>query len=273
MYEQKQPTVFSSAKELPLPLAFLVFAFLAFGQLAQAKDSGDTFRVETDVFKNRAEKPVIHTLTLFAGGLVYDFQIKGESEQMTLFDLPRNRFILLDPERKMKTVVRTQQVLQSCARIKTLVTTDRPLLYFSANPELTPSFDEASGWLTMSSEAVTYRVRGSKPRYGSSVRRYQDFADWSARLNSMLGVGLPPQMRVEVDTEIARKGWIPEEVERSIPATGSLLGKSHIARTRHQVNWKLSQTDRKRIERVGGYLASFREVELFEFRSSSSASK
>ncbi len=64
---------------------------------------------------------------------------------------------------------------------------------------------------------------------------------------------------------MAERGWLPEEVERIIdPAR---IGQKKVeVRSRHLTNWLLSESDRKRMERVGDHLANFQEVSFQEFR-------
>lgn len=67
------------------------------------------FRVETDVFVGRKQEPVAEYLTLFYGNYIYDFLLT-DAQEITVFDVARNRFILLDPSRQVKTELTTSQV-------------------------------------------------------------------------------------------------------------------------------------------------------------------
>ena len=65
---------------------------------------GEDFRIETDVFFDSEDEPAISTLTLFRGTTVYDF-MGDKNEEITILDINRGRFVLLDCQRKIKTTV------------------------------------------------------------------------------------------------------------------------------------------------------------------------
>ena len=110
-----------------------------------SKAWGEDFRIETDVFFNSADEPSISTLTLFRGTTVYDF-MGDKNEEITIFDINRGRFILLDCQRKIKTAVTTDQLLRFSAALKAEARGETIGL---VNPELTESFDKQTGTLEM----------------------------------------------------------------------------------------------------------------------------
>ena len=122
--------------------------------------------------------------------------------------------------------------------------------------------------MTLGSETLTYRVQGSQPKVAQAVSGYQQFADWYARLNSLRPGSLPPFARLELNKAVAEQGWIPEEVELTVAPAQRLLGRALVLRSRHLANWRLSNTDRKRIETAGKQLAEFQSVSFSEYRRS-----
>ncbi len=78
----------------------------------------EEFRIETDVFVNQAKEPAVQTLTIFSGGVVYDFLLTGV-EEITVFDRDRNRLVLLDTKRKVKTELTLDRILTYVAQMKT----------------------------------------------------------------------------------------------------------------------------------------------------------
>ncbi|MCU0875712.1 MAG: hypothetical protein MUE50_25550, partial [Pirellulaceae bacterium] len=52
------------------------FSLLA-GQIPAMPAMGEDFRIETDVFLGAEKEPVAQSVTLFSGGLVYDFPLIG----------------------------------------------------------------------------------------------------------------------------------------------------------------------------------------------------
>jgi len=233
--------------------------------------AGEVFRMETEVFVADEPKPVVEYLTLFTESTIYDFRVT-KPEEMTVFDLQRNRIVVLDPTSKRKTTISTDEILQFTAAIKAEVNESNPIFFAAAHPQLESTADDDGSWLTLSSKHLTYRVKGAKPKHASATRRYQEFADWSARLSAMRLGNLPPFARIELNKVAAERGWVPEEVERVVNPAKLGQRKQEVHST-HLVNWTLSEDDRKKIEKVGDHLASCREVSISEFREHGNVTK
>lgn len=233
---------------------------------------GDVFRMETDLFVAGRTEPIAEYLTLFSERTVYDFRV-SKPEEIAVFDWDRNRIILIDPSRQWRSVLTTDDVLQFTAAIKTHVKPENAIFYAATHPQFESLEDakpESDSKFTLKSGPIEYRIQGAAPRHASSVRRYQEFADWSARLSAMRPGNLPPFIRIEVNQTIAQRGWLPEEVVRVVDP-GKFGKKKLEVQARHLVNWILSETDRKRIERVGNQMVSFKEVPFAEFRDAVAA--
>lgn len=216
---------------------------------------GEDFRIETDVFFDSEDEPAISTLTLFRGTTVYDF-MGDKNEEITILDINRGRFVLLDCQRKIKTTVTTDQLLRFSAALKSEARGSTQAL---VTPELTESFDKQTGILKMVGKRLHYKVDTIRPPSAEVVPRYRKFADWYARLNATRVGNLPPFARMQLNASMANHEILPRSVERTISPI-SPLGSSHVVRTSHLVNWQLTNTDRKRISRAGDYMASYREV-------------
>ena len=227
----------------------------------------DEFRVETDIYIEGKKDPVLQTLTLFTEGVVYDFLEPGETD-ITTFEPVRGQFVLLDSQRRVKTTVTTEQILEFTALLKAGAEEDRQSL---VDPTLALDWDKSTGWLTLSSDRLMYRAQGQNPKDPSAVQRYQQFADWYARLNAVHPSNLPPSGRIELNRAIAEKGWIPHEIERTVTVGKGLGATKHVVRSRHLPIWQLSQSDRDRIDLVGRYKAEFESVSFQEFRQPTQA--
>ena len=214
------------------------------------------FRVETDVFVGNQKKPVAQNLTLFTSGLVYDFPLMGPSEIA----------VLLDTERKVKTTLTTQELLEFTASMKAQAQDADGVVGFAVRPQFDQTFDQPTGWLTLSSKLMTYRLKGSPPKQPAAVDIYRQFADWYARLNATRPGNLPPFARLELNKAAAERGLVPEEVELTVAAS-RLGGKTLAVRSRHMINWLLSNTDRKRVDEAGDFLVNYQAVKFQEFRS------
>ncbi len=230
-----------------------------------ASTSADEFRVESDIFVGNQKEPIAKNLTLFSSGLVYDFPRLGP-EEITVFDPARGRFVLLDPQRKVKTTVTTQELLELAAAMKVHARELTGAFAFAANPEFDQEMDDETGWLTLSSPSLTYRARCIAPEVPSAVARYRGFADWYARLNATRPGSLPPFARMELDKAISERQQIPQEVELTIEPERRFVGRKLVVRSKHLFNWRLSNTDRRQIEQAGTYMAEFEAVSVGVYR-------
>jgi hypothetical protein len=219
------------------------------------------FRVETDVFVEDEEDPVVQTLTIFSDGVVYDFLRTG-TEEITLFDHQRNRLVLMDTRRKVKSELTMDGIMAFVAAMKSQL--NKPQREYLLEGNLKTSTDE-EGSLLLTNEAITYRVQGIEPKSSSAALDYRQFADWYARLNAMRLGNLPPFARIRLNAEIEAKGWIPTEIERTITQRRGLTSSKQVLRSRHLVNWRLSNSDRKLIDRAGTCLATYRSVAFSEY--------
>lgn len=237
--------------------AVLAFAVWMVPQIAMGED----FRIESEVFQGSSRDPFAENLTLFHDGVVYDFMLTG-SEEITVFDPQRGRAILLDPKRKVRTEVQLEQIRNMVEFQRSRIDPKQtPLL----DPRLNTSFDQKSGWLTLASPAVTYQAKGIKPAEPVVVKRYQQFADWHARLNSVRRGSLSPFSRIKLNEALAKQQLLPEQVKLTLVVPKGLVQKKIQLRSQHIIIWQLSQTDRERIERVGRYLATFEPKTFSEF--------
>lgn len=243
---------------------------LIFLMLPDAGTSAQEFRIETDVLLGDEPKPVAQNLTLFTNGLVYDFPLVGR-EEITVFDAGRGRFVMLDVQRKVKTTVTTQHLLEYAAAVRVHAEKMDGAFAFAANPKFDQSFDEANGEVVLASEQLTYRAKGSKPKSDAVNQQYQQFADWYARLNGIRPGSLPPFARMELNDALAERGWIPEQVHLTVTGNDRLIKRRVELRSKHRINWRLSKTDRAKIEKAGDYMASFQSVSLSEYSKASGA--
>src|SRR6185436_19830728 len=87
-----------------------ILALLLAGPLAAVAQD---FRMDTEIYVDDDKKkpPASETLTIFKDGRVYDF-VLTDPQEITIFDPQRGKFTLLDPVRKMKAEVATQDLLQ-----------------------------------------------------------------------------------------------------------------------------------------------------------------
>jgi len=216
--------------------------------------AADDFRMETEVFQGRQK--VHQTLTLFSGELVYDFvkSAKDKIVETTIFDWRRNRFILLDNERQLKTELTTDQLMQVLDWLESKI-------YRPEDEDFSTRFEDAGKVVTVKGKKLTYQADGSKPKHPNAARRYQQFADWYARLNAIRAGNPPPYARIQLNSAMSQKGLIPSQVRR----TTAGVAKKHEVHSKHATLWLLSNTDRQRIRKAGDHIVNYRAVTPKEF--------
>lgn len=221
---------------------------------------GQDFRIDTEFFEGEVKEPVLQTLTIFAGGIVYDFRWT-EPKEITVFDPLRGHFTLLDESQRIKAVVTTQELLDFSLQLEKEAAKQKGLVAFCAQPDFaqTESPVEQHGQtlteLRFDAKPLTYVVLGQKAQHAEAARAYRQFADWCARLNTTAG-NLPAAARLVVNQTLADKELLPLEVTRTVPVGK----KARVLRSEHRFNWKLSGEDEKRIGRAGDAMAQFEVV-------------
>lgn len=241
-----------------MALAFSIASSGTYTLLAQ------DFRVDTDVFLGELEEEeetFSEHLTLFHGPVIYDFAVKGP-EEITIFKLQDGEISLLDVKRRIRADLKTSELLDFSAQIKAIGTSKQGGDLVAPKFEVT--FDAELKSLELVSRKITYRATGIAVSDPSIATRYREFTDWYARLNSMRPPNPPHFGRLELNRELADRGLLPQDIERTVNL-GGLFRKPEIARSHHIVVAAVSGTDRRRIDEAGGYLVSFKQVTLADY--------
>lgn len=244
-----------------LTLVLSVFA------VARAED----FRIQTNVFSGNDKVPVSKSTTLFRAGYVYDYLESAdpaEPDRVAIFDKAHGRFIVLDPTRKVRAEVKTDEVLLFAGKLQAAVSarSKHEFTRFAADPKFEVDLSP-DGELTLSSDVMTYRLNTMPAHSPEAAGQFREFSDWYARFNTMAHPGsTPPFARMAVNAELAKQGMVPSEVRLSIPNQPGM--KAAELRSEHMFNWRLLEQDAKRIDKTSDQLATFKEVNFDEFQQS-----
>jgi hypothetical protein len=260
----RSPFTRSEALAMKLSSIIAAYAGIFLGACAAVAQT-DEFRIDTDVFVGENKEPIAQSVTVFSSGMVYDFPLIGPRE-ITVFDPGRGRFVLLDADRKVKTTLSTQDLLEFTAAMKVQAEKMGGLLAGASDAQFERETDSAGEWLTVRTKLLTYRAKGIEPRIVSAAASYQQFADWYARLNATRPGSMPPFARIELNRMLVEKSLIPEEVELTVAPERGLMGRKTTIHSRHLPYWRLSNTDRSRIEAAGTQMAKFPAVSFQEYR-------
>jgi hypothetical protein len=218
------------------------------------------FRIESEVFAGDEEDdPASTNLTIFNDGVVYDFALTP-TEQVAVLDESQSKFVLLDPQRRVKLTITLDEVLQLVAALKTSkrIHDKDPFLF---EPKFEVGFDDETQELSLSSDRMTYKVKGEKPNDQNAMQAYRGFIDWYVRLNAVDPRKMPPFARLELNRELTERQIIPTEVKFSFRVSESALSRTMEMRSVHHVVWQISQRDRDRIDTVRHQWVTFEEVD------------
>lgn len=248
----------------PFDLRILAVAAISVASLhtVATPAAAEGFRIETNIYANGKDDAVSTTTTLFLDGVFYDYL--DDPRQTAVFRKPGNgkpgRFILLDPARRVRTELTTDQLAGAMDKLrKWAARQEDPFLKFAANPEFDEEFDADTGRLTLASYEENYTLETSPAGDLERLAEYREFLDWYTRLNTLLQAGPPPEPRLKVNAALTRHKLVPLKVEllRS--------GEKDPIRAEHNFTWRLSKSDFERIDDTNASLAAYREVANDEF--------
>lgn len=218
-----------------------------------------SFRVETDIFEGDAASPQSQHLILFDSGVVYDLPV-GNGSIITVFDIPRNRVILVHRTTRVRTSISSDLLIQMTAQVR-------------AEAAVNGKAMDSLGLNAKVISGVTpesYVVEFDGNRYEASTQSVSDpaiaaefaaFTAWAARLNIARHVGPPPFARIALADHLAALERMPKQVKLDVRRSF----KTRTFRSENLVVERLSDPDRKKISDVGGMIASFTEVDFSEF--------
>lgn len=245
-----------------MPRLTIVLLTLAAAGAVRAED----FRVENKVFLGNEKEPRIESTTIFHEGVIYDYL--KHPDEVTVFDKNRGRFILLDPVKRRKTEISTDEIEGLNKNLRQWASTQTDaMLQFLAHPTFDEQFDESSGELTFASEWLTYRVLPDALGNAQMAKQYRDFSDWYTLLNTRLNPGSRlPFARLVVNEALEKRGQLPKEVHLTMRAKRGLPLQKTTLRSEHHLVPGLVQSDRDRIRQTDEYLGMFPTVEFQEYQ-------
>jgi hypothetical protein len=230
-------------------LLAIVFALLA--ALAPAQE----FRVYTSVHacgpEANARRVVARSLTLFHAGRVYDHM--EEIGELVVFEPSQNRFVLvreslatevsLDELRKMLDVATTsarKYATELATRGDAEALRARDQLAFQLDPVFESRLDPATQRLTLIGSELRYHVDTSTAVAPDVLSAYIAYADWTARLNTVLhSQGTFPAPREALNRSLSEHSLLPVKV--------TLQGRDprelHLE-AQHEYRWQLQAIDR-----------------------------
>lgn len=265
-----------------------LLAGLALLPTARARAVDGLFRVETAVYDaDDAEHPVARSLTLFKDGVAWDFLERLDDEgrplgvepaEIILHDPARERIVLVDPARNVKTRIdrlrleRLRSSLAAWAR-----KSDDALLRWAGGPDFAGSFvedDAPERAVVLAGPRVRYEVRHEPAPGDGAAGEYRRFADTALLVKALVHPGgLPPFARIAINGRVAAVDAIPVSVRLSIdPRFGRIAGRPSVSRSEHRALASWTESDHRRVATAGEELSLADEVDLAAYAGTAVAS-
>lgn len=235
--------------------------------VAPAKDDLG-FRVENQVFVEDEEEPRTRSTTIFYENVVYDFL--ESPKEITVFDRASDRVVLLDPIRKIRTELKSRDLVVVAERLRTWAAGQpNDLLRFSANPDFQKDYDSSTGELHLTSPWLSYDVTTIEPSRRELLSQYLKFCDFYCLLNTRLNPGTrPPFARMELNETLESLGRMPREVRLTLrPKGDNFLAEKMSAKSEHHVVPHLLESDRSRVAQTDEFMAIFRPLPFQEYQA------
>lgn len=260
-----------------LPLA----AMPAIAPAAPAGDAGRRFelRVESELYADGAAEPVARSLTLFKGDVAWDFLELADGPpaappadsrlaEIVLHDPARERVVVIDPKRSVKTQVETIRLERlSVSLAKWARGNDDRLVRWAGGPDFGDGIREQDDGLELVGPRVRYAIAYDAAPSTEAAATYRRFADTAILLKALLHPGgLPPHPRLALNRRIEAAGAIPAEVALEIDPKLAIVGsRPSRLKSVHKVHPRLLTADVKRIEEAEARVAAATAVDVAAF--------
>ncbi|MFK7768852.1 MAG: hypothetical protein AB8B55_16650 [Mariniblastus sp.] len=251
------------------PLRAIAIACLAFftwscSEAAQAQE----FKIESSVYTADESLPISQNVTLFSEGLVYEFLMSNEAQprplEIVIFDSRTLNMVLLDTQKQIRLELpelRVTKILEGVRRA-TIQDNRSSFLVEEVYEEDT---DLSTGWLTMTSPTISYRLKGERAKNAAMIPLYMNFLNHFTRLKATDPNQIPPFPRMKLNQAIQRLGWMPSEVQFTAKQN-SLFRQAISAKSKHILFEQLSRKDKEEIAKAKRHWMNFKAVEFGEYR-------
>ncbi len=256
--------------------AMLAVSFFLATAAAESLEEGRPceLRVESELFAGAAE-PVARSLTLFHDGLAWDFldapkaaNVDSAVAEIVLHDPARERVVVIDPERRVKTqvdLIRLERLSVSLA--KWARSNDDRLVRWAGGPDFASGFTEDDDRMELVGPRVRYAVAYDEAPCAEAAEQYRRFADTAILLKALMQPGgIPPFPRLAVNRRLNDAQAIPREVTLEVESRLSPLGgRPEKMRCVHRVHPRLLAEDLDRIENAKAHVAAAEAIDLAAF--------
>lgn len=263
----------------------VVMTMLAAGRgVANATDveTSLVMRVESEIVAGDDARPVARSLTLFRDGVAWDFLEVPTSNadnalqlvEIVLHDPARERVVVVDPRRTVKTEIQTLRLERLGASLTSWARrADDRLVRWAGGPDFETGLTETDTTLELTGPRVRYAVAHVPAPSSRAATAYRDFADTALLLRALLHPGgIPPFPRLALNRRLEAVGALPCEVTLEIGSRLSPLGGFTERLTcRHRSHPRFLASDGARIEEASSHVAMATAVDLAGFMAAADA--
>lgn len=239
-------------------------------------------RVETTLY-DTDDKPVAHTLTVFHHGVAWDFlelppasppakARNNDDATMTLVEIvlhdpARERVVVIDPVRRVKTEVASVQLDRLGVSLATWARqSDDRLVQWAGGPDFAEGFHEDSSTIELTGPRARYAVKHAAVASPEEAKSYRRFADTAIMLKALLQPGgMPPFPRLAINRKLEEAGAIPTEVTLEIEPRGMIFGGPMRFRGEHHSHPRVLAEDLDRIAKAEAAMGAAEPIDLAAF--------
>jgi hypothetical protein len=237
-------------------------------------------RVESDLFA-AGEKPVARTLTLFHEGVAWDFLEmparptagkNAKADAMTLVEIvlhdpARERVVVIDPVRRVKTEISTVQLERLGSSLaKWARESDDRLICWAGGPDFTDGFRVEDDTIELTGPRARYAVKHVAASSPDQAESYRRFADTAILLKALMQPGgMPPFPRLAINRQLENANAIPTEVTLEVDPRGVSFGGPTKLRGVHKSHPRLLSQDLDRIKEAQAAMGRADQVDLAEY--------
>lgn len=265
-----------------LGTVFVALAWLAFGmpRACPPARAGERceMRVENEIFADRGAAPVAKSLTLFRDGLAWDF-LEGDTAddpvEIVLHDPARERVVVIDPRRNIKTQVETLRLERLSVSLATWARrSDDRLIRWAGGPDFDEGRTLHDRTLELAGPRARYEIIFHEAPSPDAAATYHRFADTALLLKSLLHPGgIPPFPRLSINKHVAAADGIPASVTLEIDSRAAMIGgRPQVLRSVHKLHPRLLAADLDRLEDAEARVALAEPVDLAAFVEPTTAS-
>lgn len=226
------------------------------------------FRIETQIYLGADQQPVSQNLTLFTGGMVYDFEMSNDAKpkplEIVIYNSHDKAFVLIDMERGIRLELSQLQLIKMVEGLRQQ-TAQNDLTRFLVDDHFDEEVDFSSRIVSLRNDNIEYWYKGLKLADDTILPAYFEFLDQYTRLNASDPTKLPPFPRLRLNQSIKKYGWIPNEVKVTLHENELIKTRIEI-RSEHSLILSLSDADKERIKGAKAKWMSSKAVDLATYR-------